>query len=401
MSPTPDVFSGASSGLGYLFQARWALHRALQRLDAAPSDHVVLEGLDDIEFSDEGGTPIELVQTKHRVRAVADLQDSSTALWGTLRVWATRQAGGAIDLNRVTLVLVTNGQVPSDSAAFCLTGSEARNVDRALDVLTAVAETSEAVANQAAYQAFLGLPTETRRLLLDRVSLVPASPNVIEVRGAIEASLRFAVRREHLGPLVDRLEGWWFRKVVESLSESSAQPLALLEIEEQVHELAQQFRRANLPIDFADLSLDALSPSDHRRAFVEQLRLINLGSDRILDAVLDYYKAFHQRSRWLKDGLLAPGELGRYERRLVSEWRRYFNMLVEDLNDGDVEEERVRIGRQIYRWAEIDTRQPIRPECLEPYVWRGTYQMMSDQGDVGWHPNFRARLASLFAEAAS
>ena len=56
----PD-FSAQESGLGYLYQSRYALWLLL---DGPEEQEVVLETLDDIVLSQDG-TPRDLLQTKH------------------------------------------------------------------------------------------------------------------------------------------------------------------------------------------------------------------------------------------------------------------------------------------------------------------------------------------------
>ncbi|MEV7038321.1 ABC-three component system protein, partial [Amycolatopsis sp. NPDC051061] len=95
------------------------------------------------------------------------------------------------------------------------------------------------------------------------------------------------------------------------------------------------------------------------------------------------------------DNLLRPGELGRYERRLVEEWSTRFDVLCDELGEQAAEEDKVREARAIYRWVEQEARFRIRPGCDEPFVTKGSYQILADDLRVGWHPDFQARLMAL------
>jgi hypothetical protein len=164
------------------------------------------------------------------------------------------------------------------------------------------------------------------------------------------------------------------------------------ELNAQLSDLRDQFRADNLPIDFdtedppAQMVL-ALSQCK----FVEQLKLIALTDRRIRHAISDYYRAFEQRSRWIRDDLVHIGELSRYEKRLREEWQRCFDRETEAVLDTTPEGTLQDTGRHIYNWAETsDIR--IRDSVREPYVCRGSFHMLAETTKIGWHPLFVERL---------
>ena len=129
--------------------------------------------------------------------------------------------------------------------------------------------------------------------------------------------------------------------------------------------------------------------------FVEQLRLITLTEPRIRHAVIDYYRAFEQRSRWLREDLLLVGDLEQYEQKLVEEWERAFERIKQ--NVGVEEEPKKQVaGRAVYDWAQ-EANIYIRPQCREAYIHRGSFQLLADKLRVGWHPEFLARLEHLLS----
>ena len=68
------------------------------------------------------------------------------------------------------------------------------------------------------------------------------------------------------------------------------------------------------------------------------MRLIAISNPRIAAAILDYYRAVQQRSRWLSEDQLLFEELERYEDRLVDEWRRKYNQMLEDAGSSSAAE---------------------------------------------------------------
>jgi hypothetical protein len=109
--PGETAFSAGDSFVGYLYQIRVALLWSLQRLPAGIDFLVSVETLDDVTFETSGGTPQELVQTKHHRSRSANLTDASPDLWKTLRIWFEAAKAGQINAN-TALHLLTTGLSP-------------------------------------------------------------------------------------------------------------------------------------------------------------------------------------------------------------------------------------------------------------------------------------------------
>ncbi len=72
--------------------------------------------------------------------------------------------------------------------------------------------------------------------------------------------------------------------------------------------------------------------------------------------------------------------------------------------DGDeslAEEEARARGRDVHRSCENAQVDPIRPEVVAPYVMRGSFHMLADEKQIGWHPDWVARLQALLSEAGA
>ena len=88
------------------------------------------------------------------------------------------------------------------------------------------------------------------------------------------------------------------------------------------------------------------------------------------------------------------GELDKYETRLIEEWETFCEQMKDELGQDTAESAKREAGRRLYRWAEVSLI-PIRPRVDEPFVTRGTYQMLADDLRVGWHPEFLERLDKI------
>lgn len=391
-------FSAAPQAIGYLYQTRYALHLILSSPDEL---ELTIEGLDDVVF-EENGVPQELLQLKHHVTP-ASLTDSSSELWKTIRIWSANLRDSRISLPDATLSLVTTAIAPDDSIAALLRPGNDRQPRLAAKRLLDVANTSTNSSLQLAFQAYTELSPSQQEMLVSSIQILDASPNISDTADKIKKRLKFAVRKEHLDSLFERLEGWWYSKMVRHLSKKSIEPTTGYEVHDKIREIAEQFAPDALPIDYLELEPPvAPDPDSDNRQFVLQLKAILVNNRRIQKAILDYYRAFEQRSRWAREELLIGDELEQYERKLVDEWERYCLALQDDLQlDVEVatEEDCRKFGMDVYKWIDQVARIPIRPRVTEEYVMRGSYHILADRKPptVWWHPQFVKRLEQILA----
>jgi hypothetical protein len=390
-----NQFSAADAALGYLYQVRVALLWALRKLKSATDFLVSIETLDDVTFETKGGTPDELLQTKHHRNRKASLSDASPDLWKSLRIWFEGYAKSIP--TGAALHLLTTATAAAGSAPAYLR-LEGRNVDAALTALQSTAQSSANAGNASAYEAFLNTSAATRKAILEMVVVIDAAPTVNALDQELRTEVFWAVDRKDHDAFLDRIEGWWLRRVLKQLvAVGQGDRILAGEIEAEMSDLRDQFQQDSLPIDedLFDFTLDDATLSTHAEStFVHQLHLIKAGKKRIAAAIRDYYRAFEQRSRWLRNDLLLVGDLGKYERKLIEEWELVFEAMRDEVGAGAAEDAKEKAAREVLKWAESVTI-PIRPRVTEPFVTRGSLHMLADEVRVGWHPEFHDRLAIL------
>lgn len=389
-------YSAAPSALGYFYQCRYALLEALRRLPEGERVCIGIETLDDVVFETDGSA-VDILQTKHHINAHATLTDASPDLWNTLRIWIEGQADGSIPRD-AQLFMVTTALCPEGTAAGYLR-AEGRDEKRALERLAATASTSTNVTNASAYQAFTSLHKDERSHLMKTVLVLDRSPSIQQLDDQLRQAVFFAVERRFLDLYLQRLEGWWYRRVLGHLADSAAAPILGEELEAEASRIRAQFKEDNLPVD-DDIMREAVDASGYMgRPFVEQLNLIRVNRNRVFHAIRNYYRAFEQRSRWMRDYLLYVGELDRYEERLIEEWDLLFQQMRDGLGDDAAEDEINHAAQELYAWVETGAHHPIRSGVTEPAIARGTYQILADNLRVGWHLEFRERLQALLSGA--
>lgn len=396
---TANRFSAAGSTLGYLAQVEYGLLLTLKRMDDSVNLRLSLETADDIVFEDGDGTDArELWQSKHHLPRRGWLGDASPDIWKSLHNWI--ESSGAND----QLVLFSTSAAPSDSVASLLGRDPAGRDERAAqEKLEAVATTAGNQDHATFYERFLGLPTQARIELLRRVTILDAATQAADMTDDLLSAVRKTVPQSRRAALVERLRGWWLGRALDHLSRVAAGGvdwIDMVEVEENLHRIAQSLRDQNLPLDYSDMpepTQDEVNADD--RIFVEQLRLIMLHHDRIRLAVYDHNRAFLQRSRWQREDLLNPHDLDRYDRLLIEEWKRVFLPLEED-EDPELDEAALRrAGRDVFIALGQRSLPEVRTEVRSGYIPLGSLHILADRLEIGWHRDWVERLRHRIDEA--
>ena len=388
-----SAFNAGPSMLGYLYQVRLALVWAVSKSRTA--DFVVkIEALDDVSFHADGD-PVAVLQTKHALNTAASLGDLSAELWKTLRVWLVGSSSGEIPV-AVSHFLITTSTVSEGTACEALSCDQMkRNVDTAAKLLKHAAATSTNEELSDIFKAYLALEDSARRALLENIFVVPAQPNVDEITDQLQSEL-YHVSLHHHAMAVQMLEGWWLSRVVHGLV-SAGDGISRAEMDAQILEIQESLKPDSLPIDHEIdalmVALDSL-PEFADRPFYKQVELVGGSRSRIHNAITSYLQAFRQRSLWTRHDLLFETDLKQYETRLLREWELIRAQVCDELQETAGEEEMMRAGRAILKWAE-DGLVPIKKGVSVPWVCRGSLHMLADERRLGWHPDFAGRLEAL------
>lgn len=404
-APT-DKFSAGEQGLGYLYQARLALLNLLQ----LPEDTAVyMEKDDDLDFVDRDGDK-SLASLKHK--AVGDkLTDLSTDFWKSVNIWLVRYKRDGRATSNLRFFLFTTSTVSTASFLSRLlpdqavaSGDEATLTDLANAALAE--STSKLIAPIAT--AFKELSEPEKQDFLERILIFDNSPRISDIPTIIKDKHMRSIRREHREFVFERLDGWWNDTVIKQLTHASTEGIFGYEVSDKLSAISEEYKADNLPINFrGKMPAEEIDTQTDPRLFVAQLREIGISSSRIRSAILDYYRAFEQRSAWARENLLVSGEVEEYEDRLADEWNRYRDVAFEKLKDDSAEDALREAGATLYNWAEFETGKieslRIRARVTEPYVLRGSFHILADatpEPRVYWHPRFLERLRKMLGVAA-
>jgi hypothetical protein len=389
----PSKYSASASLQGYLYQCRYALLLMLRRLRTAPTVRLAVEKFDDVSF-EKGGSPRELVQTKYHTTP-GNLTDSSEDWWKTLRIWCEGVRDRHFLLPGVTFSLITTQTAPAGTAAAALRATKARDPAQAESLLLAAAAASTNQKLADAFAVFNTLPKAKRSALLAEVWIFDAECGIGDLDRPFVDELRFVAPRGQERAFLEQIEGWWFRRLIRQLETAGQPAIGGGEVQEEIERVRDGYATDNLPIErpLPDPPQPP-DPSNDPRPFVQCLRRLGLTDHRLRQSILDFYRATVHRDRWVTDTLVNFEEIEDYDDRLLGEWDRLCDSLLEELKKPGADQ--AELGRRIfYRLDEDAARHAvfyIRPRCTEPAISRGSLHKLADTGRLGWHPDDVAAL---------
>jgi hypothetical protein len=399
MTNKKDKYSAPQQALGYMYQPRYALHRIL----TLPEDTTcLLEADDDIDYNDPEEGKL-LSSLKHK--APGDkLTDLSPDFWKSVRIWATFAIANPNTISDTSFFLITTGEIQIGSfLSNFLTGNDERKPpDELTEMAMDVISKSDAKLLKSIHAQLTSMDARLLEELFSKITIFDCQERIDDIPSKIMALMR-AVRPQHRKPVFERLEGWWNDQCVNLMTGKRSDPLLGSEVSEMLAHISEQFRDDNLPLDFFDAEPEeGVDPERDNRIFVHQLREIGLRSDRIRRAILDYYRAYEQRSSWARENITITGEVERYDDRLVDEWQRLREVVCEELEDESPEEILRQAGRKIYTdlSSGLNPNLRIRPQVTESYVTVGSYHILANEPTprVYWHPQFLNRIQNILEE---
>lgn len=386
-----SIFSANEPNLGYLYQIRYGMLLIVSEQN--PDAKLLIEKIDDISI--ETPDSMDVYQTKLHINSKANLTNASPDLWKTIRVWSEGIKNGQLDPDICIFNLITTSAASTDTIPYKLKQGtiETRNVDEIQTLLKEVIDTSDNETNKAAYKAFFDLGNDLQKKLIKSISVADASIDLNETKEDIKKYLYYVTTPDKIEAFYQRLEGWFVGEVILQLQNQRVE-ISGKEVRDKISDIADSLKVDNLPADFTvSIASDKekLKPYRHH-IFVKQLKIVDINSKLINHAISDYHRAFSQKSKWIREGLINATDEMKYDLKLVDDWDRKFAIL----EDFSVENEDTKKaeGKSFYLSHYVNS-QPnihIKDRFKEHYMITGSCHILSDKKKIGWHPDFKTKI---------
>lgn len=398
MSTTRRSHAAADSAVGYYQQGLYAL---VLLLDANDGARVSVETDDDVVLEDGVRS---LVQLKSSLGSPPALTIKNEGLWKTVKVWCDTTLAGDELLLFVTcaplqkpsdLDELTRPPAPRSAQLLKLFDDEATRVR---DERAMAAATNQKVPYEKrapGCEAWLALTPARRQAILTQVRLVPDSFTAAGVLSEVENRLSKFVRAHIRPQFAQRLIQWWDFQVLQSMVRNRTRWLTKTELHIQIETLVLEHSDMGLPADVG-LALPPDLAAEMSGTMARQIALVNGGDSRLKRAAIARWRARESRERWLRDNFAVASELDHFDRRLVESWDDRFGPMHDDCRSTS-EPDRCRRGLDLLDWSHLSAPSelpPIRHYWSSPVLVQGGYQQLAEEQRVGWHPDFKERLAS-------
>ncbi len=391
-----DQHNASASAVGYLYQVNWCLIELLESGPVKPDQAISLETHDDVAW-EESGSPVELLQSKHHVGVSTGLGDKDTDIWKTLLVWMN--TAQPADPQGPALILVTTSVAQPGTAAYALR-KDVQDTSTAVIKLTEAARSSSADNTRKARERFLALTDAERQIFLARVVVVDGAPNADDLNDKLTQVLWHALPYSHQELFLSLVWTWWAGVALDMLRGHRAF-MSVREALAAISHLRDKFSEDNLPttVELADVDESYVIAAHGEDVFVHQMRWVACNETNLRRAIVDYYRAVTQATKWLTEDLIGMHELEKFEDNLRDEWQRVFADMVEDLGPDADETAKIAAGKELLRRLRDSTAVNVRPRYNDPFFARGRRHILADSGNIGWHPDFQSRLESVLGVA--
>ncbi|KVP56185.1 hypothetical protein WJ91_17780 [Burkholderia ubonensis] len=360
---------------------------------------LLIEADDDVELRDIEGRKT-LISLKHK-QAGETVGTLSTDFWKSVRIWLDRYVRDGKLACEHSYCMATTARIgPGSMLKYFQEGSAPKPSDFVTQLIAEL-KGSKADLSAQVNATLDSLSADEQRDFFERILIADSSLRIKELDTAFEPLMR-SVAQKFRVDVRERMEGWWLSQAIEVI-QGDREPITGAEVWAKFASINSEYYDERLPITFEDeYPPEGIDPLKDPRQFVQQLRDIGMPTDSLELAILDFYRAFSQRAHWARVNVLVGGEMKKFERRLVEEWKRAKAWV--KVSVADNEEQLQEAGRQLYNWAENQSRGlQIRKQVTEDFIRRGSFHILADEKPeprVHWHPKFLENLKATLKVSA-
>ncbi|MDY8025158.1 ABC-three component system protein [Paenibacillus polymyxa] len=386
-----NIHSAQAPMFGYRFQPLYAL-LVLWKEAEDDFDEISIETEDDVVLK---GECTKLYQLKHNTKGKSGtLTVKNDGFWKTIRIWSSY----ANSTNH-KMYFVTGETVKEDDFLFKLVSNDMDRIEVVRQMVreaqAVIKAREEAIANKSeklpyeikihGCKAFMELTDHQRLSLIEKITIRPNNFNIYDVEKQVIDQLSQMVIKKLRQPIAKRLLEWWDQRLLKQNKINKTELLF------QIQSFIAQIQSNNLPDDYSKAFPESVE-NEIGGYMEKQIDLVNGKFSRKKKAALSRWRARNQREVWIADDLLNAVELKEYDEMLIELWSGKHEPMKEDLEeDEETEEVCQKKGLELLDWIHDDSHlhiNPIRSEWKQHFLIHGSFQQLSEELKVGWHPNY-------------
>lgn len=392
MSSTRHSAPGTSAGFSYQFE------RALYWLAKSPAGGMVgIETDDDVALR-SADAAVLLEQDKHSIREGAEpFGNRSRDLWNTLTIWLD-----AVELEHVPIVsasflMVTNKVLPNCIAKQIGGAKTDEEIQACIQSLEKAAQRPPQHIADIVKRV---LRAESRDVLCSLIPKIELADGSQETAGPElrENTIKHLPLPQWCLPtahsIVDELSGWLHKTALRSWQQNQPAWIQRDHFINQFHAILDRRKR-----EMARERAEHLIPvPDDRvghekgRPFVKQLYLVT-DEDTVIDtSIREFIRCNIEKIRLSNEGNITDEDWKAFQSALLSRWEK-IRSRVTRMRVGDAEAD---IGYEIFTETTENHREKLAGTDTEQvYLTSGTYHLLADLLQVGWHPRYEGLMREL------
>ena len=377
----------SAQALGYLYQTQCAL---LLLLKSDDSDiKICVEKFDDISFH-KNDKPENLLQIKYHSNK-GNITNSSIDFWRTLKVWIDSIKKDSQLLEKTSFCIITTNSISENSIIEKIRG-KTESIDYIYNNLRKIAEEgrktikSDSLLSKC-YDTFINFDSSLVQGLINKINITPDFVRPSEVNEKILQKIKICTTQKNENTVFERLMGWWYKKMIECLESIEPVFISYNELRSELFYITSELNDDNLPNDVTQKEIEAIKKTNDVKTLIFQLEIIDSKSQKINNALKNYYQSYAQRSKWLRENLISPDEIDDYDTQLSNEWEYQFSEITDNIDNKTPDIQKKEMGKELYNIL-MNQNIPIRKNVNDKTISRGSFNGLANEKKIGWHPDY-------------
>lgn len=384
-----STHSAAGQLAGYLFQP----DRALVLLCSCKNKEAVsIELVDDVAAVDEKGDVVYREQDKSSIQEHGvPFKNRSKDLWNTLKIWIEDVKNGTLNIESTKLVCVTNKKLDNDLIIKKIAGATTEEEIAAALLLLKTAATKPPVGIKEISAAVIA-EEEILKKLISKIELI--EDNTIETRNQ-EIADKLHLDDEIKESVILSLRGWLLNSILIQLDKGNAPIITKSDFNNRLSTIINKEKDDRIVFQAKRLVESRITEEDREdasdRNFVKQLDLIEHPdkSSILLEAIDDFLCSESERTRLTLKGDIDREDLNDLDDSSKERWIEVFRRKQPQFKLNLSEKQLGELAYDIYDNTISGYIAEIRGVKAQTYLKRGSFHKLSDDLEIGWHPNWQ------------
>ena len=374
---------------GYLFQP----DRALVLLSSCKSkESVSIELVDDVATVDGNNKIVYREQDKSSIQSDGKpFKDRSKDFWNTLMIWTNEIKKGTLKIETTKLVCVTNKKLDKDSLIKKIAAAKKEEEIADAIFLLKTAAVNPPAGIKKIIEAVIS-EEKILKLLIPQISLI--EDNTLETRNN-EIAEKLHLTDEIKDNVIESLRGWLNESILKQLEKGQAPILRKSDFNNRFSRAVNKETDDRIVFKVKRLIQSNITETERQeaidRVFVKQLELIEHPEKNniLLEAIDDFLCAESERIRLTLKGDIDREDLNDMDDTSRERWKEVFRRKQTQLKIEMTKSELATLAYEIYDTTISGYFAEIKGYRTQAYLTKGSFHKLSDQLEIGWHPNWQ------------